>query len=105
MGFFHHEKSDEAQAYEQVKDGSYKEHDGSKMHEVLAAGASFYAAREYEKKYGKEGDHAFAKEALAGLAGAFIDHEVETRGLNEVDKLKAKHEAKKKVHQDYDAQN
>ena len=42
------------------------------------------AAREYEKhveQNGKPASHAEAKELLAGLAGAFIDREFETKGV------------------------
>ncbi|KAJ7765606.1 hypothetical protein B0H16DRAFT_1413087, partial [Mycena metata] len=65
-------------------------------HELLAGAASFVAAREYAKhceKNGKPQSHAEAKELLAAFAGAFIDKEVETRGLDFVDKQKAKHDA------------
>ena len=43
---------------------------------------------------GKVDDHAKAKEIIAGLAGAFIDREVETKGLDFIDREKAKHHAR-----------
>lgn len=51
---------------------------------------------------GKPESHAKAKEILAGFAGAFVDREVESKGLDFFDKEKAKHEAHKHVHDAYD---
>lgn len=39
---------------------------------------------------GQPDSHAKAKEILAGFIGAFVDREVETRGLDFVDREKAK---------------
>lgn len=39
---------------------------------------------------GQVDDHAKAKEIIAGLVGAFVDHEVETKGLDFVDREEAK---------------
>lgn len=77
-------------------------HKAKLSHEVIAAAASYEAAKAYEDhcaKNGKPGSHAYvyptaligldlvfnhrfskAKELLFGLAGAFIDREVETKG-------------------------
>lgn len=38
-----------------------------------------------------------AKELLAGFAGAFIDREVETKGLDFVDREKAKRQAERQL--------
>ncbi|KIO25187.1 hypothetical protein M407DRAFT_25514 [Tulasnella calospora MUT 4182] len=46
---------------------------------------------------GKPQSHEKAKEILAGFAGAFVDRIVETKGLDYVDKEKAKHAAKKQL--------
>jgi len=97
MGFFHHE-SDEAQAHEAVTGG----HHSSISHELLAAAASYEAAKAYEKHVaanGKPASHEKAKELLAAFSGAFVDHMVETKGLNALDAAKAKHEAKKRAEQ------
>nr|GAT60768.1 predicted protein [Mycena chlorophos] len=67
-------------------------------HQLLAGAAAFVAAKEYEKhceQNGKPQTHAEAKELLAGFAGAFIDREVETHGLDAIDVAKAKYEAHK----------
>ncbi|KAI0081782.1 hypothetical protein K474DRAFT_1656160 [Panus rudis PR-1116 ss-1] len=55
------------------------------------------AAKAYEHHVSKNGPpptHEKAKELLAGFAGAFIDREVESKGLDFVDKERAKREGK-----------
>jgi len=42
---------------------------------------------------GQPASHAEAKELFAGFAGSFVDREVETRGLDYIDKEKAKRQA------------
>lgn len=42
---------------------------------------------------GQPPNHQMAKELFAGFAGAFIDREVETRGLDFIDREKAKRQA------------
>ncbi|KAI9001001.1 hypothetical protein BD414DRAFT_574496 [Trametes punicea] len=98
MGFFHHE-SDEAQAYNQVVN-SGPEHKAELSHELIAAAASYEAAKEYEKHVAREGkppSHEKAKEIMAALAGAFVDREVETKGLDFIDKEKAKRHANQRI--------
>lgn len=46
--------------------------------------------------------HAFAKELLAGFAGAEVDKLAETKGEDFFDKEKAKHHAKKRAEELYD---
>lgn len=51
------------------------------------------AAKAYENHVAENGQpesHAKAKEILAGFAGAFVDREVETKGLDFIDREKAK---------------
>ena len=92
-------------------------HKAELSHELIAAAASYEAAKAYEKHVaanGKPDNHAQAKELLyvasyplrhnvprfshvsysAALSGGFIDRIVETKGLDFVDKEKAKHHAK-----------
>ncbi|KAJ6474044.1 putative phosphoglycerate mutase family protein [Mycena vitilis] len=93
--------SREAQASQQVQEAELPEHKAALSHELIAAAASYEAAKAYEKHCaenngGKPEPHAKAKELLAGFAGAFIDRMVETKGLDTIDKEKAKYEAKKK---------
>lgn len=59
-------------------------------HETVAGGAAFAAMHEwekYQKKQGQDVDHGFAKEAVAGLAGAEVDKLFETHGLDWIDKV------------------
>ncbi|KAH8118279.1 putative phosphoglycerate mutase family protein [Phellopilus nigrolimitatus] len=108
MGLFSHD-SDQAQAYNQYQEKSTSsEHKASLSHEVLGGAAAYAATKAYENhvaKNGKPASHAQAKELLAGFSGAFVDREVETKGLNFFDKEKAKHHAKQQVNsqvaQDY----
>lgn len=51
---------------------------------------------------GQEVNHAFAKEAIAAIAGVEVDRLAETKGADWVDKERAKHDAKKKSEQLYD---
>ncbi|KAF7330550.1 hypothetical protein MVEN_02494700 [Mycena venus] len=114
MGFFQ-VIPDEANAYEQVlhsyiiiipcltlsfssSSPAARSTNPTSRTELLAGAASFVAAREYEKhceKNGKPQSHAEAKELLAAFAGAFIDKEVESHGLDFIDKEKAKYDAHK----------
>nr|BAL02920.1 CipC-like protein [Pholiota nameko] len=99
MGWFDSD-SDQSSAYDQVVNSPHK---AELSHELIAAAASYEAAKAYEKHVeanGKPESHAKAKEILAGLSGAFIDRIVETKGLDFVDKEKAKHHANEQL---YDA--
>ncbi|KAJ8588090.1 CipC-like protein [Rhizopogon salebrosus TDB-379] len=90
----HHDHNDDAAAYEEVTNAPHK---SSLSHEAIAAAASFAAMKAYNthcEKNGKPASHDTAKEIMAAAAGAFIDHIVETKGLDFVDKQKAKHHAK-----------
>lgn len=49
--------------------------------------------------------HAFAKELIAGIAGAEVDKLVETKGLDAIDREKAKRHAKQQAEQLYDQQH
>ncbi|EIW61948.1 uncharacterized protein TRAVEDRAFT_163607 [Trametes versicolor FP-101664 SS1] len=96
MGFFHHD-SDEAQAYEQVTNAPHK---AELSHELIAAAASYEAAKAYERHCESEGkppSHEKAKEIMAGFAGAFIDRMVETKGLDFIDTEKAKRQSSQRV--------
>ncbi|KZW04021.1 hypothetical protein EXIGLDRAFT_737763 [Exidia glandulosa HHB12029] len=100
MGWFNSD-SDEAAAHAQVE-GATGEHKAALSHELIAAAASYEAAKAYEQHVavnGKPDSHEKAKEIIAALSGAFIDRVVETKGLDFVDKEKAKHDAKKRAEQ------
>lgn len=55
-------------------------------------------------RIGKTVNHAFAKELLAGIAGAEVDKLVETKGFDAIDREKAKHHAKRQAEDLYDQQ-
>jgi len=97
MGWFG-DDSDQAQAYDQVTN---RPHEAEWSHELIAGAASFEAAKAYEnhcEANGQPESHQVAKELLAGFAGAFVDREVETRGLDFIDKEKAKRQATEQAH-------
>ncbi|KAF9387845.1 hypothetical protein CPB97_001958 [Podila verticillata] len=85
-------------AHAQVFGG--KAHESSWTHELIAGAAAFEAAKAYEKKNG--GSHQLTKEMLAGLAGAEADKLFETKGLDGLDRERAKHEAREQAKELYD---
>ncbi|KAL1297416.1 hypothetical protein AAFC00_004949 [Neodothiora populina] len=95
-------------SYEQAyNDDGQPKNESSLSHEVLAGGASFAAMKAFEDRQRSEGkpiEHQFAKELIAGFAGAEIDKLAETKGEDEWDKQKAKHDAKKNAEAMYDEQ-
>ncbi|KAJ7068347.1 hypothetical protein C8F01DRAFT_605671 [Mycena amicta] len=98
----HH--SDDEKAYEQVinVDPENQEHKAKLSHELIAAAAAYEAAKKYEEHCaanGKPDSHAKAKELIAAFSAAFIDRMVETKGLDTIDKEKAKHDAAKRAHE------
>ncbi|KDQ53423.1 hypothetical protein JAAARDRAFT_137378 [Jaapia argillacea MUCL 33604] len=90
MGLFS-DDSAEAQAHSQVQTG----HKSHLSHELIAAAASYAAAKAYEKHCaanGKPANHAEATAFIASAVGGFVDHIAETKGLDFIDKEKAKHD-------------
>jgi len=99
MGWFD-DSSDQAQAYNQYQD-TQQPHQAHISHELIGGAAAYEAAKAYENHVAANGQpdsHAKAKELLAGFAGAFIDREVETKGLDFIDKQKAKRHAEQQVY-------
>jgi len=89
-------------AHKQVYGG---EHDGSLTHELLAGAAGFEAMRKYEKHRESEGiteHHELGKEMLAGFAAAECDKLFETRGLDFIDRERARHGAQEQARHLYD---
>lgn len=100
------------------------DHQSSFGHELLAGGAAFAGFKAFEDHQRNEGEqsfyifssylirltfdagkpvnHAFAKELLAGFAGAEVDKLAETKGMDYVDKERAKHRARENAEQMYD---
>ncbi|KAJ5609360.1 hypothetical protein N7528_009927, partial [Penicillium herquei] len=99
------EQSDDA--HRQVYGGQEEpqHHEAKFSHELIAGAASFAGMKAWEdhqRKEGKTVKHAFAKEALAGLVGAEVDKLVESKGMDEVDKIKAHHHAKQNAEKMYE---
>lgn len=99
MGFWNSSEDENtwADAHQQVNDAGHK---AELSHELIAGAAAYEAAKEWEKHQEENGEppsHAKAKEIIAGLTGAFIDRIVETKGLDYIDKEKAKRLAKKQA--------
>jgi len=77
------------------------DHKGSLGHEAIAGAAGFAAMHAYEahlRATGEEPSHAKMKEFLAAIAAAEVDKLVETKGLNAIDRHKAKKEAEQHAH-------
>ncbi|KAG8942353.1 hypothetical protein FRC04_003805 [Tulasnella sp. 424] len=70
-------------------------------HELIAGAAAFGAATAWEhhkvKNGGEASSHPHAKALIAGFTGAFIDRIVETKGLDFIDKQKAKKQAQERA--------
>jgi len=82
-----------------------QDHKSSWSHELIAGAAAFEAMKAYEHKRQAEGlpeNHQFAKEMLAAVASAEVDKLVETKGLDWVDKERAKRQAVQQAHAAYD---
>ncbi|KAI0009588.1 hypothetical protein F4779DRAFT_364901 [Xylariaceae sp. FL0662B] len=88
---------------DQIYDG--QPHESHLSHELIGGGAAFEAMKLFEDRQRKEGkpvSHAFAKELIAGIAGAEVDKLFETKGLDAIDREKAKHHARKQAEHLYD---
>ncbi|KAG1818717.1 uncharacterized protein BJ212DRAFT_1347154 [Suillus subaureus] len=99
MPHHHNHHEDLANAHAEVTNAPHK---AKLSHELIAAAASYEAMKAYNdhcEKNGKPASHDKAKEILAGFAGAFIDHMVETKGLDLLDSQKAKHQAKEAAYE------
>lgn len=55
-----------------------------------------------QRREGKVVSHSFAKELLAGFAGAEVDKLAETKGMDEYDRIEAKRHAEQKSREMYD---
>ncbi|KAI8069623.1 hypothetical protein BC940DRAFT_254634 [Gongronella butleri] len=92
--------------HEEVEGASH-EHKGSLTHEAIAGAAAYQALKAYNahcEREGKPVEHAKAKQLLAGFAGAALDKLVETKGLDFVDKQKAKRHAEEQLAAHYDSE-
>ncbi|KFZ16698.1 hypothetical protein V502_04959 [Pseudogymnoascus sp. VKM F-4520 (FW-2644)] len=64
--------------------------------------ADHEAFEDKQRNEGKPVSHQFAKELLAGLAGAEVDRLAETKGMDFYDKERAHHQAKEKSNELYE---
>ncbi|SDA01425.1 BZ3500_MvSof-1268-A1-R1_Chr10-1g02653 [Microbotryum saponariae] len=103
MGFF---GNDERDAHNAVYGG--QEHESSWSHELIAGAAAFEAEKAYERhvsQNGRPANHQLAKELLAGFAGAETDKLFETKGLDFLDREKAKRQAREQAEQAVSSDN
>ncbi|KAK4700509.1 hypothetical protein P7C70_g5738, partial [Phenoliferia sp. Uapishka_3] len=110
MGFFSND-GNHAQAYNDVYSDGSEEHKSSWSHEAIGGAAAFAAAKAYEDKCARDGkpdNHAMATTQGALLLGSSYKFPLqlfETKGLDFIDREKAKRHAKQEaeaaVGQDY----
>lgn len=103
-----HRDEESQNAYESFyEDGQDERHQAKFSHEAVAGAAGFFAMHEYEKRERAEGEevnHGFIKEMLAGVAAGEVDKLAETKGLDYIDREKAKRQAGEQAQQMYDQQ-
>jgi len=97
MGFFRSEEDQTTwqTAHQEVTNAP---HEAKLSHEVIAGAAAYEAAKAWEKHQeanGEKPSHGKAKEIFAGVIGAFVDREVETKGRDWIDKEQTKRHANK----------
>ncbi|KAL2132925.1 hypothetical protein VTI74DRAFT_3146 [Chaetomium olivicolor] len=88
---------------DEVYDGEV--HQSKLSHELIGSAAAFEGMRIWEKEQRKEGkpvNHGVAKELLAAAVGFEVDKLLETKGLDFIDREKAKHHAKKQAEHLYE---
>jgi len=99
MGLF----EDSQDTHDQVYNNDVTDDNKSSFtHELVGGAAAFEAMRLYEQKQASDGtpeNHQLAKEMIAGLAGAEADKLCETKGLDFVDREKAKWHAREQAKQ------
>ncbi|KXL47632.1 hypothetical protein M433DRAFT_63930, partial [Acidomyces richmondensis BFW] len=91
--------------YDQVYNQDQPDNEGKFSHELLAGGAAFGAMKLFEdqqRREGKQVDHQFAKELIAGFAGGEVDKLCETKGADYIDRERAKRQARERAEQMYD---
>ncbi|KAI2789848.1 hypothetical protein POX_d05346 [Penicillium oxalicum] len=93
MGWFG-DDSDEAQAYKKI---TQRPDRAEVSHTLLGDAAAYEAGKAYEDHVAANGhpdEYSQAKEIVLGAIGAFVDREVETQGLDHIDRERAKHLAR-----------
>ncbi|KAF9366822.1 hypothetical protein BGX34_006091 [Mortierella sp. NVP85] len=77
-------------------------HKSSWTHELIAGAAAFEAMKAYEDRQGDGAHHKLTKEIFAALAGAEADKLFETKGLDFLDRERAKRQAEANAEQIFD---
>ncbi|KAI1315913.1 hypothetical protein EDD11_000227 [Mortierella claussenii] len=88
--------------HERANDEVYndKSHKSSWSHELIAGAAAFEAMKSVER--GSTDKHQLSKEMFAGLAAAEADKLFETKGLDGLDRERAKYQARQEAEKIYD---
>ncbi|KAL8796921.1 MAG: hypothetical protein Q9182_007283 [Xanthomendoza sp. 2 TL-2023] len=92
-------------AHEQVYGGEGYGNEAKLSHELIGGAAAFEGMKlfeDHQRKEGKTVSHAFAKELLAGFAGAEVDKIAETKGMDEYETERAKWHARESAENMYD---
>ncbi|KAL8735756.1 MAG: hypothetical protein Q9166_000619 [cf. Caloplaca sp. 2 TL-2023] len=92
-------------AHEQVYGSGGYENQAKFSHELIGGAAAFEGMKlfeDHQRKEGKPVSHSFAKELLAGFAGAEVDKLAETKGMDEIETGRAKHRARESAENMYD---
>jgi hypothetical protein len=97
---------DNERAYNEIQavQATTEQHRVNWTHEFIGGAAAFEAIRLYNQKAEKEGrkdDHVFAKEILAGIAGASVDGLIKSKSLVFVERELAKRYAEKQAEELY----
>ncbi|KAG8875986.1 hypothetical protein FRB97_004536 [Tulasnella sp. 331] len=82
-------------------------HKAKLSHQLIAGAAAFEAARAYEHHEASNGTKvrfALIKSVVAAAIGAYIDRIVESKGLDWLDKEKAKKEAMARVEEQVESE-
>ncbi|KAF9995336.1 hypothetical protein BGZ79_010971 [Entomortierella chlamydospora] len=98
MGHHHHHEKHRA-AHDEVY--SHPKHESHWTHEIVAGAAAFAAMKKYQDS-NPDSKHKLTKEIFAALAAAEADKLFETKGLDFIDREKAKHAAKKHADEIYE---
>lgn len=98
---FSHELIGGAAAFEAMK--AYEDHEARNGTSIIVSPSDSNYPLTYTLTVGKIENHARAKEVVAGLIGAFVDREVETKGLDFVDREKVKHHARERAENQMEA--
>ncbi|KAI8878671.1 hypothetical protein K501DRAFT_228024 [Backusella circina FSU 941] len=96
---------DHFSSHKEEVENTSDEHKAKLSHEVIAGAATYEAMKAYNEhceKNGKPNNHAKAMEIFSGFAGVALDRLIETKGLDFIDKQKAKRHAEQEAQKAYE---